>query len=423
LALAQRGGGFTWFSGYSTPSVAQTLIALDGLSYAADAGVIGKDIPEITESARWVADLNELPFALDATRAYVLARLEGPKAAARVRALVDKVEPTGDLYSLAIASLAAREAGIDAEPSIKSRLVAIVDKSKELLARDAGFAPDAFYSYPLRRVGLAAIVAHASSGTLSDADLKDARKRFIQTVLSPQLSTFDRSTMLLHHLWLIEKDAKTMRAMAPPTLDAKGATLRPRGFGLASTLAKGVTSAKVGTFDGVAVLEAKVSTPLASVKPESEGMAIQRTYYLLRDQGRRKLSEGEAVKLGDEVYVELELSAHEDPKWKTLRSAYYVVEDGVPAGFVVLSEDKTYRVAPYGLPLAHEAMKQRQFTPEKATFFFEEPAYWSDTPHVIGYVMRAQFAGKFQAPPATIQDMYAAKVHGRTKATVLTIAK
>lgn len=421
LALAQKGGGFTWFSGYTTPSVPLTLIALDGLSYAIDAGVLAKETPEIVESAKWLADVDELPFALDATRAYVLARLDGPKAAARVRSLVDKVEPTGDLYSLAITSLAANEAGIADEAGLKTRLATIVDKSKQLLAQNANYANDAFYSYPLRHVGLAAIVAHAESARLNDAEFKNARTRFVQAVLSPDLSTFDRSTLLLHHLWLIEKDAKSMKAMAPPAVD--GVKLAPFGFGLSGTLGKAQTSVKVGSFEGVATLEAKVSTPFASVKPESEGMSIQRTYYRLNDKARTKLAEGDAVKLGEEVYVELEFNAINDSKWKTLRSAYYVIEDGVPAGFVVLQEDKTYRVAPYGLPLAHEALKQRAFTPEKATFFFDEPAFWSDSPHVIGYVMRAQFAGKFQAPPATIQDMYAAKVHGRTKASTLTIAK
>ncbi|MCC6809926.1 MAG: alpha-2-macroglobulin [Deltaproteobacteria bacterium] len=422
LALAQKGGGFTWFSGYTTPSVALTLIALDGLSYAIDAGVVPKEASEVTESAKWLEGADDLPFALDATRAYVLARLDGPKAAARVRSLVDKVEPSGDLYSLAIVSLAANEAGIANEAGLKDRLAGIVAKSKTLLTQNAALTDAAYYTYPLRHVGLAAIVAHATSGNITDADLKDARKRFIQAVASPELSTFDRSTMLLHHLWLIEKDAKTMQAMTAPGIDVKGgATLAPRGFGMAATLPQGVTSVKVQAFDGVATLQARASTPFASVQAKSEGMSIQRTYYLLRDQGRKKLSEGEVVKVGDEVYVELEFNAQNGEQWKKLRSAYYVIEDGVPAGFVVLSEDKTYRVAPYGLPLAHEALKQRAFTPEKATFFFEEPAFWSDSPRTIGYVMRAQFAGKFQAPPATITDMYAAKVNGRTKAGAITV--
>lgn len=150
-------------------------------------------------------------------------------------------------------------------------------------------------------------------------------------------------------------------------------------------------------------------------------MSIKRNYYLLRDSGRKKLEPSDSVRVGDEVFVELEFDATPGDNWRRLRSAYYVIEDGVPAGFVVLQEDKAFRAAPYGLPLGHEALKQRQFTPEAATFFFEEPAFWSQRANTIGYVMRAQFAGQFQAPPARVTDMYSTKVFGRTKASALKI--
>jgi uncharacterized protein YfaS (alpha-2-macroglobulin family) len=39
----------------------------------------------------------------------------------------------------------------------------------------------------------------------------------------------------------------------------------------------------------------------------------------------------------------------------------------------------------------------------------------------VGYVMRAQFAGTFSAPPASIEDMYVASLRGRTKSDVLTV--
>ncbi len=418
LALAQKGGGFTWFSGYSTPSVPLTMIALDGLSYAIDAGVVAREAPEVQESITWLAGQGDLPFAFEATRAYVLARLEGEKHAPRVRALVEKAEPTHDLYALAMATLAGKYAGIANEAGFKERIAAMVQRSRTLLAQNINYTNEAFFSYPLRSVGLSAIVAHAASGTLAEGDLKDARKRFVQALASPDLSTFDRGTLTLHHLWLIEKDAAQMKAMSPPAVDAGGAklSLAPRGFGLTAELPAKATSVKVGTFEGVATLEAKSLTPLASVKPVSEGMSIQRNYYLLREQGRKKIAESDTLKVGDLVYVELEFDAEPGDKWRTLRSAYYVVEDAVPAGFVVQSEDKIYRSAPFGLPLAHEALKQRTFTPETATFFFEEPAFWSRSARTIGYVMRAQFAGRFQVPPATITDMYSVKVRARTKA-------
>ena len=106
---------------------------------------------------------------------------------------------------------------------------------------------------------------------------------------------------------------------------------------------------------------------------------------------------------------------------RSQRSAYTVVEDPIPAGLSPLQEDKAFRAAPHSLPLAPEALRRRIFSPERATFFLEEPAPWSRRPQSVGYVLRAQFAGRFSAPPATVVDMYAAKLKGRTAAATIEI--
>ena len=132
-----------------------------------------------------------------------------------------------------------------------------------------------------------------------------------------------------------------------------------------------------------------------------------------------KLGAGDSVSQGEELYVELMLDARGNNK---ARSAYYVVEDAVPAGFVPLQEDKAFRGPPHSLPLSPEALKRRVLNPERATFFFEEPAWWSDSPRTVGYVLRAQFPGTFSAPPARIEDMYVASIQGRTAADSLKVA-
>jgi len=147
-------------------------------------------------------------------------------------------------------------------------------------------------------------------------------------------------------------------------------------------------------------------------------MSIERRYWVLRPEGKVPLAPGEQVSQGEEVFVELIIDARGDNK---ARSAYYVVEDAVPAGFVPLIEDKEFRGPPHSLALAPEALKRRVLTPERATFFFEEPAWWSDSPRSVGYVMRAQFAGSFTAPPASIEDMYVTRIRGRTKSDVLAV--
>ncbi len=376
--------------------------------------------PRITESMRWLEAQGEMPFEWDATRAWVLARLDGERQAARVRALVERATP-GDLYPLAMAVLAAEKAGVMKEPALKGRIDELVAQSNEGFVSLASMpAPsEAMWRYPLRRVGLTAILGHAAS--FGKLDVAKARRRLLESLTEPGLSTFDRSTALLHSMWLIERDAKEFRKLAAPAVKGVKGNVRfvPRGMGLVATLEPGTRTVDVADFEGVASLRATASTPLADVKPVDEGMSLQRTYYVLREGGKVPLAAGDSVSQGEEVYVELTLDAHGENR---VRSAYYVLEDAVPAGFVPLVEDKVFRGPPHSLPLAPEALKRRSLSPERATFFFEEPTWWSDSPRTVGYVMRAQFAGTFSAPPAFIEDMYVTSIRGRTGADVLKVA-
>ena len=234
------------------------------------------------------------------------------------------------------------------------------------------------------------------------------------------LSTFDRSTAILQSLWLVEQDAKTMRAMPPPQVDA-AVKLVPRGLGLAADFPPGVTRVKVASFDGVATLRARIRVPAAATQAVRSGMALERRYFAIRSGAVVPLGADASVAQGEEVYVELRIDAHESDQARSSRSAYYVIDDPVPAGFTPLVEDKAFRGAPLNLPLSHDALKRRALSPEHATFFFQEPAWWSDSPRVIGYVMRAQFEGKFTAPPATAEDMYVASIKARTQPAVLSV--
>jgi uncharacterized protein YfaS (alpha-2-macroglobulin family) len=199
--------------------------------------------------------------------------------------------------------------------------------------------------------------------------------------------------------------------------------LVPRGGGLAVTLAPSVRAVKVAAgFEGQAELRARVRIPAAKAPAVANGMSIERRYHRLLPGGQRKpVQPGDRIAQGEELFVELTVDAHEGDSWRSLRSAYYVVEDAVPAGFTPLGEDKTFRGAPYDLPLAHEALKRRALSPERALFYFEEPAWWSGTPRTFGYVIRAAFPGTYGAPAPTIEDMYAPRVNGRGSPAVLEV--
>jgi hypothetical protein len=296
-----------------------------------------------------------------------------------------------------------------------------------LRAAELRVDPAMAWSYPLRRAGLTAILGHAAS--LGELDVAKARRRFVETLSDPaSLTTFERSTAILHSLWLIERDARALAAGPAPAVSVEGGaspTLRASKGGFSATLpatpAQRSVAVKVAGFDGQVELAGRVRLPLEAAPALAEGMSVARTYYRLLPGGRRRIEAGESVAQGEEVFVELSLDAQDGDRWSSLRSAYFVVEDAVPAGFTPLVEDKAWRGQPWVLPLAHEALKRRALSPERALFFFEEPAPWSRSPRTIGYVLRAQFPGVFAAPPATVEDMYAPRVRGRSAAAMLTV--
>jgi uncharacterized protein YfaS (alpha-2-macroglobulin family) len=436
LALSAKGGGFYWFQGDSQPNYVMSLIALDGLSYAVEAGLVPADHPAIRNTVGYLTASSTLwssllaarvavPPLLDAVQGYVLARLQGPARAPEVRALLERLQGR-PAYEVALGVLAAEASGIAKEPAVQARLAELTDSAAAALAKPAVFKPDPeLFLLPLREVGLTAILGHAASLS-GKVDIAVARRNFMQ-MLAPEaeLSTYERATALLQSLWLLDHDVRELKTSPSPEVSADHGKveLTPRAAGFTATVDQAATRVQVGSFDGVARLTADIETPLSSVQSQSQGMSIQRTYYAIRDDKLYPIKPGDNVPQGQEVYVELVIDAHGGgDAAHSLRSAYYVAEDPIPAGFVPLSEDKAYQGAPHYLPLTHPALKRRSLDPERATFYFSEPTWWSDTPHRLGYVLRAQFPGKFSAPPPTIEDMYVHAIRGRGSASTLEVA-
>ncbi len=120
---------------------------------------------------------------------------------------------------------------------------------------------------------------------------------------------------------------------------------------------------------------------------------LQRKYFVCDKSGKdivlRPLSEGAPVKVGDEVEVQLALSAK--------HSAEYVhLNDPRPAGFE--PEDKTSRY--FWEMIGH----YREIRDSGTNFFFDSLPTGEYT---LKYRIRAAMAGTFRSHPATVQPMYA----------------
>src|SRR5690606_25197036 len=156
-----------------------------------------------------------------------------------------------------------------------------------------------------RRTALSAIASHA---LLQDRnDVPAARRMLVESLSTTGLSTYDRSTALLHGLWLLRNDARELKAGKAPSVkvDQGGVKLEPSGFGFGAPLSPGARAVDVSAFEGVAMLTAKVVRPYDSVEPLQEGLAVKRAYYVLRGDARVRVEPGTQVFAGEEVHVEL----------------------------------------------------------------------------------------------------------------------
>lgn len=420
MRLQVKTGGFARYQGQSEGSLIATLIALDGLAYAADAGVIGKGDPRLRSALAWLEKSGELPLPLDAMRTYVTARYDGEKIAPRVRALVDNANtvPVAAAYAL----LAARRSGVDKEPALQAKLDGLTAMVRSSMAQPAtlDFHDDFFWLFPIRREATAALLADAA--TPAGADAADKKALFVDLMSRGDLPAFERATILLHALPYVAKEAESVKTATPPTIKAGGKTVAATASigGFHASLPADTRDVTIEGFDGVAHLEARAALPLSGLDAKSAGMTVQRRYYAIRGNKKVALGADDSVNQGEYVFVELTLNANDD-RATSLRTAYYEVSDVIPAGFVPVEEDKEYRGGALALPLQHEALKERTFSSDTVRLTFEEPTWWSASPRAVGYVMRAQFPGTYAAPPAKVQDMYATQLWGRSDAAHLSI--
>lgn len=411
------GGAFGWFPG-ADGSVEMTLLALGGLAPADKAGLLAGRQQVIGQSLSWLEAQGGLSPFLDAWRALVIAQHAPARAQARARAAV-QTAIGGDVVVGAVAALAAEAAGIHTEPGTAEEVKGLAAAARAaFLSGQQPADGDDGWRFPLRGVGRLALLGHAAR--LDGGDVAPLKRRFLALFADEGLSTLDRATLVQHSLWLLPQDVKTTQAMTPPKVDGAGdVTFAPRGTGLVARLKDGTRSVTLGAFGGTATLRARQKTPLKDLAAVADGFEIARRYWSIGSGSKTPIEAGAAVAQGDLVWVQLTLDLKGEPRG---RSAYTVVKDFIPAGFSPVREDKLYRGAPLSLPLVPAQVKQRTFSPRAVTFFIEEPAWWMGSPREVGYVLRADFAGTFVAPPTQVEDMYERRAKARTTSQTLTIA-
>ena len=423
LNHARPTGGFSWFVD-APPSVEMTLLGLSGIGTAQQVGLLRGREPRVQSSLAWLETQGGLSPFLDAWRALVLAQHDPVRAASRVRAAVVAAAAAaagtadGDVVAGALAVLAAEAAGLLQEPGTADGVKALAQQAR-LTFMSGKLPPDADESwrFPLHGVGRLALLGHAAS--VDGGDVAALKRRFLELFATEGLSTLDRATLVQHSLWLIARDVAATVAMTPPSLTGvDGVTFAPRGTGLVARLKDGTATVTVGSFDGTATFAAKRKTPATTAPAIADGFSLERRYWSVGSGSKTPLAPGAAVAQGDVIWVQLVMDLRGSPRD---RSAYAVVEDFIPAGFSPLREDKEYRAEPLSLALMPDQVRQRTFSPRSVQFFVEEQAWWMGSPRELGYLMRADFAGTFIAPPARVEDMYQGAARARTPAQTLVV--
>ncbi len=132
----------------------------------------------------------------------------------------------------------------------------------------------------------------------------------------------------------------------------------------------------------------------ARMVPADRGIGVERNYYRFVAEGQRKLlAEGEKLKIGELVEVELTLTADDRP-------GFVHLSDPVPAGLEPLMQLSGYESGAY-----------RENRTGETDFFIADLTPWN---RVHRYYLRAVTSGVGLALPARAECMYAPEISGQS---------
>lgn len=332
-------------------------------------------------------------------------------------------------------------------PAIRAKLIEALKKdlNRELSGgpsstqtrSQASLHPSGWTAFP----GSDAITLAWIGRALNDADALPAdgpiaqqlKRRLMQLFVGDGFgSTFSTSMTLLHSMWLIrgETEAAARLASQPmalpqlmidgqlvPTRDtiarahAGGLVLEVLNDSAALRRVKSTSKFEVKggrASDSLRVVRSEWVVPSEVVAQDGRGgFQIQRRFFVLEKGNRREFNPAEAkLKTGDLIYVELELARRPPDPRRWRESRYWLVEAPIPAGFQLIDQDNEYLAAPYALPLKEASPTRREMGSDRVAFAFDFTRGWMERTGRVGFVMRAVYAGEFDAGVAKVVDFY-----------------
>ena len=247
--------------------------------------------------------------------------------------------------------------------------------------------------------------------------------------------------------WVSTKDtaavvitALTQASQRPPAASSQTITVRLNGEEQQVVVGtQGATLAVEGLQPGANRLEVTAPSPVflsASLKyvatheqleAQQQGLELERRYQRLISTFDRKTGgyvytprplDGQ-VKVGEYLLVTLKLAPQEEA------GRYVLLEEPIPAGFAVVENDDSFRVAGqtsrygddyYGWNRWYDGREVRDTGLE---FYFS----YLNRPVTFTYVLRAETPGRFTALPGQAWLMYAPEVRGNSALATLEVAE
>ncbi len=440
-SFQQKDGGFKWFVGDTGPADANmTLLVMTSLATATSGKL---SLYDFKVSYRFLKKQNYgvttpqgvfLTYIESMLNAKNVIYLSKDQIMPNLRVQVPYVLSQGSLMEKALLLNAIGTfRDYDVKSDLKAKLVQSVLQDMQKISGGTGFqnskwspTQSGWTAYPGHWISTLASVSAALKKTDAPAYEK------VQTAVKWQIvnqfngghfgSTFDNAMVFLSSTYMLDDELTTLRnqnASINVGVKLNGKALSATEARRVQTLGgmtidvpvadvnKGKSSEIEVTLPATMLARVIVQKrqPLASVAAQARGWKVERNYYLLDTKGGRSLIDPAKthLKVGDLVYGEVKFTKLKEDN--IIRSRYYVLTDGVPAGLTPIQEDKEYRASPFSLALGG-SYRVREVGNERIRWYYDFSRGWMDRAEVTGTVFRVNYAGSFETGITRLDDFY-----------------